>query len=175
MGSTAGSNRHHTKLQNFVSWFEIPVYEIHRAAAFYNAIYGMEMEVVVNGEFAMGYFPADSGIGGALIAGPGCVPNDTGTLVYLNAGNDMDTILGRIDLSGGRVIMPKTMISETAGSFALFIDSEGNRVALHEGAPRAGRKAIVPKPVKAAAATKAVKPQVKAKKAATKVPSGRKR
>jgi predicted enzyme related to lactoylglutathione lyase len=151
MGSTAGSNRHHTKLTNFVSWFEIPVYDIHRAAAFYNAIYGMEMEVVVNGEFAMGYFPADSGIGGALIAGPGCVPNDTGTLIYLNAGNDMDSILGRIDLSGGRVIMPRTLISEAAGSFALFIDSEGNRVALHEGTAGKPRKASAPKVAKAPA------------------------
>ena len=93
----------------------------------------MQMETTVNGEFAMAYFPTDKGIGGALVAGPGCLPNDTGTLIYLNAGNDLDGILGRIDLAGGRVIMPRTLISDTAGWFALFIDSEGNRVALHEG------------------------------------------
>jgi hypothetical protein len=144
MGSTAGSNKQHVRLKDFVTWFEIPVYDIHRASAFYNAIYNMEMEVIVNGEFAMAYFPADAGIGGALIHGPGCVPNDTGTLIYLNAGNDMDSILGRIDLAGGRVIMPKTLISETAGWFALFIDSEGNRVALHEGPTLAGVKASKP-------------------------------
>lgn len=130
MGSLAG--RHHIKLKDFISWFEIPAYDIHRAARFYGTIYNMEMEVAVNGEFAMAYFPADKGIGGALIAGPGCLPSDTGTLIYLNAGNDLDGILGRIDLAGGRVIMPKSLISESAGSFALFIDSEGNRVALHE-------------------------------------------
>ena len=130
MGSTSG--RHHIKLKDFVNWFEIPVYDIQRAARFYGTIYSMEMEVAANGEFAMAYFPTDKGIGGALIAGPGCLPSDTGTLIYLNAGNDMDAILGRIDLAGGRVIMPKSLISESAGSFALFIDSEGNRVALHE-------------------------------------------
>lgn len=32
--------------------------------------------------------------------------------------------------------MQKTLISETAGSFGLFIDSEGNRVALHEGSAK---------------------------------------
>lgn len=135
MGSIAG--RHHVKLKDFVSWFEIPAWDIHRAAGFYNAIYSMEMEVVLNGDFAMAYFPADKGIGGALVQGPGCVPSDTGTLVYLNAGNDLDGVLGRVELAGGRVIMPKTLISETAGWFALFIDSEGNRVALHEAVQQA--------------------------------------
>lgn len=130
MGSLAG--RQHPKLKDFISWFEIPVYQIQRAARFYGSIYNMEMEVTVSGEFAMAYFPADKGIGGALIYGPGCVPSDTGTLVYLNAGNDLEAILGRVELAGGRVILPKTLISEEAGWFALFIDSEGNRVALHE-------------------------------------------
>lgn len=131
MGSLAG--QHHIKPKDFISWFEIPAYDIHRAARFYGAIYNMQMETTVNGEFAMAYFPTDKGIGGALVTGPGCLPNDTGTLIYLNAGNDLDGILGRIDLAGGRVIMPRTLISDTAGWFALFIDSEGNRVALHEG------------------------------------------
>lgn len=145
MGSLAG--RQHIKLKDFISWFEIPVYDIRRAARFYGTIYNLEMEVTGNGEFAMAYFPADKGIGGALIYGPGCVPSDTGTLVYLNAGNDLDGILGRVDLAGGRVIMPRSVISEAAGSFALFIDSEGNRVALHEGAKGAAvtKRAAAPR------------------------------
>ncbi len=160
MGSLAG--RHHIKLKDFVSWFEIPVYDIHRAAGFYNAIYNMQMEVVRNGDFAMAYFPADNGIGGALVYGPGCLPNDTGTLVYLNAGNDLDGVLGRVELAGGRVIMNKTLISESAGSFALFIDSEGNRVALHEGPARASTKSAKP------AASRVTAKRSPAKKAAKK-------
>lgn len=156
MGSTAG--RHHVKLKDFVSWFEIPVYDIRRAARFYGTLYNMEMEVSVNGEFAMAYFPADKGIGGALIYGPGCVPSDTGTLVYLNAGNDLDGVLSRVEFSGGRVIMPKTLISEEAGWFALFIDSEGNRVALHEGMSRpAAKPAAKSAPKKAPAKKTAVR------------------
>lgn len=145
MGSTAG--RHHIKLKDFVSWFEIPVWDIHRAARFYGTIYNMEMEVGNNAEFAMAYFPADKGIGGALIQGPGCIPSDHGSLIYLNAGNDLDGVLARVELAGGRVIMQKTLISETAGSFGLFIDSEGNRVALHEGSA----KSAVSGPVRAKA------------------------
>jgi len=164
MGSTAATSKNHSRLKDFVSWFEIPVYDIHRAAAFYNAIYSMEMETSVNGEFTMAYFPADKGVGGALIAGPGCIPNDTGILIYLNAGNDLDGVLGRVELAGGRVIMPKTLISESAGSFALFIDSEGNRLALHEGPSRIGG---APRAAKATPA-KAAKPKktAPAKKAA---------
>lgn len=155
------------RIKNFVSWFEIPVYDIHRAATFYNSIYGMEMEVTVNGEFAMAHFPTETGVGGALIAGPGCFPSDVGTLIYLNAGHDLDGVLGRVELAGGRVIMPKTLISESAGHFALFIDCEGNRLALHEG--RSNSAGPAKKPA-------ARKPAPAAKKApAKKVPAKRKR
>ena len=155
MGSIT-ANKSHQKIKDFISWFEIPVYNIHRAAAFYNAIYSIEMEINTNTEYAMAYFPADKGIGGALVAGPGCVPNATGTLIYMNAGNDLDSILGRVELAGGRVIMPRTVISDQAGSFALFIDSEGNRLALHEGSPRRVPEA---KQVKAATKAIAAKPE----------------
>jgi len=157
MGSTS-SIKNHQKLKDFVSWFEIPVFNIHRAASFYNSIYNMEMEVNVNNDYAMAFFPADKGVGGALVAGPGCTPNATGVLIYLNAGSDLDSVLGRVELAGGRVIMPRTMISETAGSFALFIDSEGNRLALHEGsgarkgAEKAATSSTSPKKTSAKAA-----------------------
>jgi len=172
MGSTT-TNKSHQKIKDFISWFEIPVYNIHRAAAFYNAIYSIEMEINTSTDYAMAYFPADKGIGGALVAGPGCVPNATGVLIYLNAGNDLDSILGRVELAGGRVIMPRTMISEQAGSFALFIDSEGNRLALHEGPPRrvpeakqvkAATKAIAARPITAKVKSHAVKKRAAPKK-----------
>jgi predicted enzyme related to lactoylglutathione lyase len=155
MGSFAGPN--HIKFKDFVSWFEIPVYDILRATAFYNAIYNMEMEASYNGEFAMAYFPANKGIGGALIQGPGCYPSETGVLIYLNAGNDMESILGRVELAGGRVIMGKTLISESSGCFALFIDSEGNRLALHEGVSKAPLQKSTKKKAEPASRKSAVK------------------
>ncbi len=169
MGAST-SFKHHAKLKDYVSWFEIPAYDLHRAAAFYNTIYNMQMEVVHNGDFTMAYFPADKGIGGALIQGPGCYPNESGVLLYLNAGDDLDSILGRIELAGGRIIMPKTLIAAQAGFFALFIDSEGNRLALHEGPARSGSVAKAAKPVKAA--KKAAAP---AKKRVAKKAVGKKR
>jgi predicted enzyme related to lactoylglutathione lyase len=81
--------------------------------------------------FAMGFFPAENGIGGAIVTGQGCVPSETGPLIYLNGGDDLDNVLSKVNEAGGRVVMGKTFLSEAVGYFALFIDSEGNRLALH--------------------------------------------
>jgi uncharacterized protein len=34
-------------------------------------------------------------------------------------------------VAGGRIVMNKTFISDDAGYFAIFIDTEGNKLALH--------------------------------------------
>lgn len=118
-------------LKNYISWFEIPAYNFERALAFYNDIYSMQMETSEGNGYLMAYFPAKSGIGGAIVCGDGCIPSNTGPLLYLNGGPDLSSVLSKIDHAGGRVVMPKTLISEDAGYFALFIDTEGNRLALH--------------------------------------------
>lgn len=120
-----------SKLRHYVSWFEIPALNLQKAMGFYNFIYGIKMEEVKSNGYSMAFFPADNGIGGAIVKGEGSVPSEAGPLIYLNAGNDLAPILGRIEEAGGRVIMGKTLISEDAGYFALFIDTEGNKLALH--------------------------------------------
>jgi predicted enzyme related to lactoylglutathione lyase len=117
--------------KNFVSWFEIPAYNHFRSVAFYNYIYGIQMTSVELNGFAMGFFPAENGIGGAIVSGPGCVPSEIGPLMYLNGGEDLNNVLSKVNEAGGRVVMEKTFLSESAGYFAMFIDSEGNRLALH--------------------------------------------
>ena len=117
--------------KNFITWFEIPAYNHYRSVAFYNYIYGIDITSVEINGLAMGFFPAESGIGGAIVTGPGCVPSEVGPLVYLNGGDDLNTVLFKVNEAGGRVVMEKTYISDSAGYFALFIDSEGNRLALH--------------------------------------------
>jgi predicted enzyme related to lactoylglutathione lyase len=118
-------------VKDFISWFEIPAINFQQAVAFYNNIFKMEMEKNFEGNYAMAFFPANKGIGGAIVAGPGSTPSDTGTLIYLNAGKDLTQVLKRIEPAGGRIIMSKTLINKESGYFALFIDSEGNKLALH--------------------------------------------
>jgi predicted enzyme related to lactoylglutathione lyase len=138
MGSTggrkkpaAGTSTRNTGLKDYVSWFEIPAINFHRAVAFYSQIYDIAMETAETGAYAMAFFPSAKGIGGAVVTGPGCTPSDTGTLVYLNAGKNLEGVLSRVEPAGGRVVMGKTLINESAGYFALFVDSEGNKLALH--------------------------------------------
>ncbi len=119
------------KMKDFITWFEIPVLNLERARTFYNHIYGIEMEKTEMNDYAMAVFPVTTGIGGALVQGQGCVPSETGSLVYLNGGRDLQPILDKVEDAGGRIIMKKTKISDDAGHFALFIDTEGNKLAIN--------------------------------------------
>jgi len=139
MGSTSSGKKPTKKrgpkkkkyFKNYISWFEIPAINFQQAVDFYNHIYDFEMEVTANNEYTMAFFPAEKGVGGAIVSGPGSVPNEKGALLYLNGGDDLNEMLERVGEAGGRVIMPKTLISEDAGFFAIFIDTEGNKLALH--------------------------------------------
>jgi predicted enzyme related to lactoylglutathione lyase len=78
------------------------------------------------------FFPFDmkDGVGGCVIQGKGYEPTDKGTLVYLNGGDDLLTILNKVEKAGGKILMPKTSIGPN-GFMAHFLDCEGNRVGLH--------------------------------------------
>ena len=117
--------------KNFVNWFEIPAANFDRAVNFYNNIYQIELKTNNMNNYSMAFFPAENGIGGAIICGEGASPSDKGPLIYLNGGDNLDKILSRVEDAGGTVLMSKQMINEDAGYFALFIDSEGNKLALH--------------------------------------------
>ena len=116
---------------NYVSWFEIPAIDFYQAVHFYNHIFGIEMQQNITDVNSMAFFPMTSGIGGAIIAGPSSIPSDKGLLIYLNGGNDLNNVLKKVEEVNGRIVMPKTLINEEAGYFAIFIDSQGNKLALH--------------------------------------------
>lgn len=122
------------KENNTLNWFEIPASDIKRATKFYETIFGLEkmeeMEMMGN---IMAFFPYEGGSGkvsGALVMGEGYKPSMEGSLIYLNADPDMGAA-EKIEGAGGKVLMPKTHITEEIGYMAIFIDSEGNKMALH--------------------------------------------
>lgn len=118
-------------LKDFVSWFEIPSIDFQRAVDFYNHLYDIKMEISSSKDYIMAFFPTEGGIGGAIVSGPGSTPNSNGPLLYLNAGGDLQNMLDKVEQAGGRIIMPKTLISDEDGYYAIFIDCEGNRLAFH--------------------------------------------
>ena len=117
-------------MRDLLNWFEIPVLDIERAATFYGAIFATKLEINRGDGFSSAIFPYEGKIGGGLVAGEGYLPNPQGSLLYLNANPDLNIILKRIKAAGGQVIKAKTDLGEN-GFFALFLDTEGNRVALH--------------------------------------------
>jgi predicted enzyme related to lactoylglutathione lyase len=83
-------------------------------------------------EIQMGLFPTNGEtVNISVIHGADYKPAASGTLVYFDAGDDLQPTLNRIEKLGGKVIVTKTEISPDIGFFALFIDSEGNKLGLH--------------------------------------------
>jgi predicted enzyme related to lactoylglutathione lyase len=130
-GTSRPKNQKATVIKDYVSWFEIPAVDFNQAVNFYNHIFGIEMLQNITDLTAMAFFPVTTGIGGAVIASAVSIPSDKGPLLYLNGGDDLNNVLGKVEEVGGRIVMPKTLISEEAGYFAIFIDSQGNKLALH--------------------------------------------
>ncbi len=119
---------------NMVGWFEVPVTNMERAEAFYNAVFDIEVQVQGFEGTLMGWFPFGEdkpGASGSLIYNEAYTPSDThGVLVYF-ASEEITRELSRVEAKGGKVIQQKTQISPEIGYMAIFVDSEGNRIALH--------------------------------------------
>lgn len=118
-----------------IHWFEIPVTDLTRATAFYGQMLRITaFRHEMGGDVPMAVFPYDQtvdGVGGALVHNPRLQPSASGTIVYLNAGQDLAGAVQRAAAAGGRVIMPVTNIGDP-GSIAMVADSEGNVVGLHQ-------------------------------------------
>jgi len=118
---------------NAINWFEIPAADISRAKSFYESIFEIKMEQMEMPGMKYAMFPFDptaAKIAGGLAQSPMHTPSSTGSIIYLNANPDLQIVLDRIEKAGGKVTMPKTSIGQN-GFMALFIDTEGNIMALH--------------------------------------------
>jgi predicted enzyme related to lactoylglutathione lyase len=121
------------KLNNAITWFEIPVTNVQRAKKFYEAIFNIKMnEIELDSDFIIVLFPVDEGtVGGALCKNEKFyTPTQTGNVLYLNANPNLQTVLEKVEQSGGTIIKSKTHISDEFGFVAFIQDTEGNRIAL---------------------------------------------
>jgi uncharacterized protein len=119
-------------MDNLINWFEIPVTDFKRAVSFYKTVLDIEIQETEMFGTKMGFFPSDGkNVSGAIVAGEDYTPSKDGVLAYLNGGNDLQILLDRIESNQGKIIVPKTQISPEMGYFGIFIDTEGNKMAVH--------------------------------------------
>ncbi len=119
-------------MANIINWFEIPVADFDRAKDFYTEVLGGEMHVEEMMGTKMGFLPMEGeGVGGAICKGEDYKPSSDGVVVAFNGGDDLQILLSRVENAGGQIILPKTKISDEIGYFALFHDTEGNKLGFH--------------------------------------------
>jgi hypothetical protein len=119
---------------NILNWFEISVKDTARAKKFYETVFSVKMETQEMMGMKMTMFPSEDmngKVAGALVEGPMHKPSAEGAVIYLNGNPDLGIALAKVEAAGGKVIMPKTHISPEVGYMAFFMDTEGNRVAMH--------------------------------------------
>jgi len=121
---------------NVVGWFEIPVIDMERAMKFYETVLDIKLERNQLEGLDMAWFPwEETGLGcsGSLVCNPEFYkPSADGSLVYFTPrSGDLANELSKVEAAGGKVLMPKKLISEDVGFMGLFLDTEGNRVAIH--------------------------------------------
>ena len=99
-------------MKSIVSIIEIPTQDLSRAISFYQSILDVNIEEVDMGSMQMGVLPSDGeSVNVVLVKGDDYKPSTDGSIVYLNAGDDLQIMLDKIGASGGKVVVPKTEIS----------------------------------------------------------------
>lgn len=126
------SNSRTVNMKNLVSIIEIPTADLKRAVNFYQSILAVTIEAAEMGDVKMGILPSEEGTVNVVLAnGVDYKPTSNGSVIYLNGGNNLQTILDKVEPNGGKILVPKTEISPEMGFFALFTDTEGNKMGLH--------------------------------------------
>ena len=115
---------------NRAVWFDIPVADLERAAAFYRAVLNVGVSVENTPGGAFGLLEHDQGNGGCLMPAPESITGTGGIMVYLNVDGRLRDAVAQVAAHGGQVVQAPHNLGPH-GSRAVVLDSEGNRLALH--------------------------------------------
>lgn len=125
-------NKSEADMNTYISIFEIPATDISRAIEFYQAILDMNIERVDMPGMEMGILPyEEQAVTGVILKEEGLRPSADGVTIYLNGGENLQIILDKVEKNNGKVLIPKTAHADDVGYFAIFLDSEGNKMGLH--------------------------------------------
>lgn len=121
-------------MKSLVAFFEIPAADFEQAVVFYENVFGVKLTSMDCGHEKMAFFPEENGLCPGAISWSSAFnfqPSEQGVLLSLNV-DSMESAIASIEKGGGRILIPKTKIeAENRGYFAVFVDSEGNRIGLY--------------------------------------------
>ena len=129
--NSASQTQSESSMNTFLSIFEIPATDFDRAVNFYQALLDIPIEKVSFPGLDVGVFPYENqAVTGVIMKGEDYVPSATGVTIYLNGGENLQPILDKVEPNGGKILVPKTPHADESGFFALFLDTEGNKIGL---------------------------------------------
>ncbi|MEO0899269.1 MAG: VOC family protein [Bacteroidota bacterium] len=118
--------------QAYVSLIEIPMTDTKRAIQFYRKLLNIKIEKYDMPDMTIAVLPYENQmVNIVLVKGADYEPSAKGPIVYLETGDKLDDILLRVEPLKGKILVPKTPHADGNGFFALFLDSEGNRMGLN--------------------------------------------
>jgi len=121
-------------MSNVINWFELPALDLARATDFYGYCVDAQFRQENVGGMAMAVFAyQEPAISGALVKSEMFQPSTSGTVIYLNT-PDIEASLAKVVEKGGSCCFGPEKLPEDIGTIALIIDSEGNKVGLHQPA-----------------------------------------
>src|SRR5437016_5157066 len=115
---------------NRAVWFDIPVKDLERAAAFYGAVLAIKIHRQESDGATFCVFDAQGGNSGCLIRNNEESISNGGILLYLNVEKRIRDAVRQVEKLGGKMIQRIHSIAPH-GFRAVVLDSEGNRIALH--------------------------------------------
>ncbi|MCV0394180.1 MAG: VOC family protein [Rhizobiaceae bacterium] len=115
--------------ENACVWFEIPVTDMARAKAFYEAVLQSSLRDEEGGPNPMSVFAtaSENAVSGHLYPGKPA-SGGNGPTIHLAVPEPLEEAMERVSANGGTVVSP--VISIPAGRFAYCIDPDGNSVGL---------------------------------------------
>lgn len=115
-------------------WFEIPAADFDRAVNFYEGLFGTTLKRETMGPSKLGVFPytEGEGVSGCVFSAPHVKPSPDGAIVYLNCDGKLESMIDKLGPLGGRTAGPVIDLPPGMGRFVHIVDTEGNRVGLHE-------------------------------------------
>jgi uncharacterized protein len=117
-------------LHNRAVWFDIPVADLNRAQAFYQAVLGVAVERSDFRGTSFCVLAHDQGNGGCLVLDAAAITSTGGILVYFNVDGRIQDAVAKTKSGGGKVVEATHGIGPH-GFRAIVLDSEGNRIVLH--------------------------------------------